>query len=249
MKNLFKSLNKRPIAYYPAYAEITGSVKAGILLSQIMYWHEAMKEEPFYKREPDWLEELAMNRKEFRNARATLEKLGLITVEVQGNKRETYYWPEVEKIIEKVISIVPKGNNGKCRKGIMQNAETAQCTYTETTTETTTESVARHTPQSFEEWFDKDIGKVRIGLENDRRRFINYWTEKSPNGKKMRWQKQPTFDITLRWNTWIRKKEEYENKKERERKEHFIKQEEIKRGVRREEGLFGIAELIKERTS
>jgi len=137
MKELFKNLNKRPIAYYPAYAEITGSVKSGILLSQIMYWHQAMKEEPFYKKESEWLDELAMGRKEFKGAKATLEKLGLISVSVEGNKRQTFYYPEVDKIIEKIISIVPKGNNAKCQNGTLQSAKREQCTYTENTTENT----------------------------------------------------------------------------------------------------------------
>ena len=32
--------------------------------------------------------------------------------------------------------------------------------------------------------------------------FIDYWTEKSPNGKKMRWQKQKTFDVKRRMLRW-----------------------------------------------
>tara|TARA_Y100000004_G_scaffold145069_1_gene165438 strand:- start:415 stop:1056 length:642 start_codon:yes stop_codon:yes gene_type:complete len=33
-------------------------------------------------------------------------------------------------------------------------------------------------------------------------RFIDYWTEKSPNGRKMRWQKQKTFDVKRRMTRW-----------------------------------------------
>tara|TARA_R100000654_G_scaffold14456_1_gene31116 strand:- start:15604 stop:16245 length:642 start_codon:yes stop_codon:yes gene_type:complete len=33
-------------------------------------------------------------------------------------------------------------------------------------------------------------------------RFIDYWTEKSPNGRKMRWQKQKTFDVKRRMQRW-----------------------------------------------
>jgi len=35
-------------------------------------------------------------------------------------------------------------------------------------------------------------------------RFIDYWTEKSPNGRKMRWQKQKTFDVKRRMTRWAK---------------------------------------------
>ena len=34
--------------------------------------------------------------------------------------------------------------------------------------------------------------------------FIDYWTEKSPLGKKMRWQKQKTFDVKRRMQRWAK---------------------------------------------
>ena len=46
-----------------------------------------------------------------------------------------------------------------------------------------------------------------IALEinfNDLDAFIDYWTEKSPLGKKMRWQKQKTFDVKRRKQRWQR---------------------------------------------
>ena len=39
---------------------------------------------------------------------------------------------------------------------------------------------------------------------NDLDAFIDYWTEKSPLGKKMRWQKQKTFDVKRRMLRWQR---------------------------------------------
>ena len=165
MKDLFRSLNKRPIAYYPAYAQISGSVKAGILLSQIMYWYEAMKEDEFYKSEKDWLEELSMNREEFRNAKKTLEALDLITVEVRGNVRKTYYYPEIDNIIS-MISKVVKHDNGKSGKTTSGSSETRQCTYTENTTETTKEIAADAAlPFSLSEEIKK--------MEDDPKRHIN----------------------------------------------------------------------------
>lgn len=34
--------------------------------------------------------------------------------------------------------------------------------------------------------------------------FIDYWTEKSPNGKKCRFEKQKTFDVKRRMQRWMR---------------------------------------------
>lgn len=34
--------------------------------------------------------------------------------------------------------------------------------------------------------------------------FIEYWTEHSINGKKMRYEKETVFDIKRRWGTWQR---------------------------------------------
>lgn len=34
--------------------------------------------------------------------------------------------------------------------------------------------------------------------------FIDYWTEKSPKGKKMKWEKQSTFDVKRRMQRWMK---------------------------------------------
>lgn len=39
--------------------------------------------------------------------------------------------------------------------------------------------------------------------------FFDYWTEKSLNWKKERWQMQKTFDIVKRFNTWLRHTQEW----------------------------------------
>tara|TARA_A100001515_G_C4575416_1_gene211133 strand:+ start:818 stop:1459 length:642 start_codon:yes stop_codon:yes gene_type:complete len=50
------------------------------------------------------------------------------------------------------------------------------------------------------EWNDIAIQINFDDLDN----FIDYWTEKSPLGKKMRWQKQKTFDVKRRMLRWQR---------------------------------------------
>lgn len=36
------------------------------------------------------------------------------------------------------------------------------------------------------------------------RDFFQYWTEKSENGKKERWEKEKTFDISKRFHRWLK---------------------------------------------
>lgn len=40
-------------------------------------------------------------------------------------------------------------------------------------------------------------------------KFIDYWTEKSPRGKKRRWEKEKTFDPKRRLDRWFNNKIEW----------------------------------------
>jgi len=43
--------------------------------------------------------------------------------------------------------------------------------------------------------------------------FIDYWTEHSINGKKMRFEKEKVFDIKRRWGTWERNNQKWNTSK------------------------------------
>lgn len=63
---------------------------------------------------------------------------------------------------------------------------------------------------SFREKFIKEIGNPNKEGE----KFIAYWTEKSPNGKKERWQMQRVFDIRRRYSTWLEKASQFGGEKD-----------------------------------
>lgn len=42
-----------------------------------------------------------------------------------------------------------------------------------------------------------------IGIKEEIKRFVSYWTEPTKNGKKTRWQLQQTFDVRRRLSTWL----------------------------------------------
>lgn len=41
------------------------------------------------------------------------------------------------------------------------------------------------------------------------KKFWNYWTEISPKGKKYRFEKEKTFNMKLRLNTWMQRSQSY----------------------------------------
>ena len=53
---------------------------------------------------------------------------------------------------------------------------------------------------SLREFFNKEIKTTSPSKEE----FLDYWTEKSPGGKKERWEMERVFDVKRRWNTWLK---------------------------------------------
>jgi hypothetical protein len=46
--------------------------------------------------------------------------------------------------------------------------------------------------------------------KNDLRDFFEYWSEHNENGKKMKFEMQKTFDVSLRLKTWLRNKPNFQ---------------------------------------
>jgi len=50
-------------------------------------------------------------------------------------------------------------------------------------------------------------------------KFFDYWTEHGPKDRKMRFEKQITFDIKRRWSTWLNNSKKWEKEKSSGKKE------------------------------
>jgi hypothetical protein len=62
--------------------------------------------------------------------------------------------------------------------------------------------------------FITSVQASSLGMRADEcQKFIDYWTEKSPTGRKMRFEKEPTFDIFKRISRWMNNKKEFSNGK------------------------------------
>jgi len=62
-------------------------------------------------------------------------------------------------------------------------------------------------PEIVERYEAKGFSKAEIA--DQLRMFVDYWTEKSPNGKKMRWQKETVFDPRRRLDRWFKNKKDW----------------------------------------
>lgn len=133
--SLIKLLD-RPIAFHRIFAELTGSVTAGLMLSQAVYWSGQTKTgerrtiDPdgwFWKTQEDWFEETRLTRKEQETARKHLRSLGAGDVweeEVKGLPRRLYYRLDLEKLQSLLLDMLAaqKGHAGMSERD-MQYAQ------------------------------------------------------------------------------------------------------------------------------
>ena len=141
MKKLLINLNLRPIAVYPVYIKLTGSVNAGLLLSQIMYWYGAVNGRTFYKSDAEIMEETMLSVNELRHAKARLKQMSFIKITLHGVPAKTHYTIDDKLLISEIneCSLVEstKLNKSKPRN---YNSE-----INETNTENTTENTTKNT--------------------------------------------------------------------------------------------------------
>jgi hypothetical protein len=106
INQVFKALNEHPIAYYPIYAKITGSVTAGILLSQLMYWHSRMNGREFYKTDKELMEETCLGLWELKAAKTKLTTLQLCDITRKGVPAKSYYLIHEDKTMQLITDFM-----------------------------------------------------------------------------------------------------------------------------------------------
>ena len=138
IKEVLEQFQELPIAYHKIYAKITGSITAGLLLSQLLYWDLIMKHKDFYKTDKDWCGELSIGLYELKSAKKRLLELDLINIDRRGVPAKTYYKANVDNIITLITSY---GKNPQLEVGKTHNKkwEKPITIYTENNTENNTE--------------------------------------------------------------------------------------------------------------
>lgn len=106
-KTILRALSERPVAYHPAYARITGSAKAGLLLSQAMYWtgvcSELGRNGWFYKSHAEWSAETGLSSQEIRTARDTLKSLGILEEDLRRVPATLHYRINETRLVELLL--------------------------------------------------------------------------------------------------------------------------------------------------
>ena len=108
MKQVLKALHQRPIAVYPVYIDLTGSIAGGLLLSQLLYWLEKVDRE-IWKTDAEIMAETRLTQTEFKNAKKAITALPFMSVTKRGVPPKTYYavdWDGLGLAIESLISSV-----------------------------------------------------------------------------------------------------------------------------------------------
>jgi hypothetical protein len=206
--HLFDQMNAKPIAFYSVYAKITGSITAGLLLSQLVYWSKAMQYREFYKTDADLCEELCMGLYELKGAKKRLQELNLVTITRRGTPPKSFYLLNMRNLLALIIDC---GKTTHFNFALPQNQISKKPTInTENNTENNTDTnppyippceggtqnikkpVSQNSKQVREacrlpddvtlsaEWakIAKDAGIHRDYTANTFQRFRNFWTEK-----------------------------------------------------------------------
>lgn len=141
-----KNLLRRPVAFYPAFAELGGSVEAGLFLSQACYWTPRGNDDEgwFYKTQSDWHAETMLSRRQQEKARAHLVHRGLISERLAGVPARLYFrvnWERLQGLLGDMPSVqasMAETAKLECTKAPNKNGGNRQTLrLTESTSEST----------------------------------------------------------------------------------------------------------------
>lgn len=178
---VLEKFQERPISYYRFLSLLTWSVKGWVLLSQVMYWDNAMGHQEFHKTDAEFAQEVGMGLKEFRAAKLKIQEY--VHISVRWVPAKTYYHLDRESLVQAITSICPKeaNKNAKKRKSSLPkrgnlvcpkeankntwNGQTITENTTETTTENTTEILSKESSGKPLKFGDEKINEVILVIK------------------------------------------------------------------------------------
>src|SRR4051794_4856167 len=95
-------LSDRPIAYHASLARALGSVTAGVLLSQFLYWQPRSRDPDgwFWKTQVDIADETALSRTETETARKVLVRAGVLEEKRRGVPAKMHFRVNLTRVVE-----------------------------------------------------------------------------------------------------------------------------------------------------
>ncbi|MBA3024330.1 MAG: hypothetical protein KKG03_05535 [Gammaproteobacteria bacterium] len=98
----------RPVAFFPVFAKLGGSVNAGVMLSQLWYWSDGRTKNEdgwIWKTAPEWFTETALTVSEVEGARKKLVERRLIKYKRAGIPAKPYYRLDKQAILEAIYAL------------------------------------------------------------------------------------------------------------------------------------------------
>jgi hypothetical protein len=136
----------RPIAFQRPFVELTGSITAGLLLSQAYYWALRSEGGRFWKTMSQWQEETGLTRREQDHARKILRGFPFWLEQVRKLEHRVWYTVDPQAILDAVdraLSMAESANDVG-EKGQPTLAESAIPSTSQNTAQTT-----EHAPPSL----------------------------------------------------------------------------------------------------
>lgn len=148
----------RPVAFQRVFVTLGAGITGALMLSQAIYWARRTEEGGwFYKTIVEWTEETGLSRTEQENARAKLQKLGVLEIDRRGIPAKLYFrvdWDALQAALEthtpenKFAGNMQTGMQKTCKpdsskpasKSSRKSLTNIRKTTKETTAETTAES-------------------------------------------------------------------------------------------------------------
>jgi len=158
---VMRLLADRPIAYHPDIARVAGGVKAGIFLSQLLYWSDKGKRADgfIWKTQEEWELETALTRREQETARKTLKAKRLLDERLEGIPAKLYYKINTDLLYELLEALYVQAS---MHQSAIQD-DTKQPSLTSPKCHTITEITAENTkeddqpPSSDKDWYKRAI--------------------------------------------------------------------------------------------
>lgn len=90
IQRVLEELHARPVAFFPIYKILTNSVHGGILISQLMFWHNTVNRK-FWKTDKELRNELYMTERELKTAKEKIKNIPFIKITREGIPCKTFY--------------------------------------------------------------------------------------------------------------------------------------------------------------
>ena len=117
----------RVVAFYPDLARAVGSVKAGLLLSQLLYWSRGT--EWICKTQEEIQERTSLSRQEQETARALLKELGILEEKYRGMPRRLYFRINTDRLLQ-VLEKELQGRQGSPNgEGCPDSVALSECEF------------------------------------------------------------------------------------------------------------------------